>query len=202
MLKEKDCQRVSVIWPNKKRGSALKKIFSSALATACDWPIVVSRLVHIYRPGIYQYDQSPLPCRLWGCDLSDINRPLKPLRRRLLTMQLQSNPLKEPSLIFPDPRVAGVRLHKLPRSEYITDQLNSNIDQQIAHVCPDDILEVAYKTGWGPTQGPILWKTYSILLFYFLNIPKMDFCGDLGNFVLFFHLLGKYASSCSLRFLN
>lgn len=79
-------------------------------------------------------------------DLSDISRPLKPLRRRLLMMQLQFNPLKEPTLIFPDPRVAGVRLHKLPRSEYVTGQLNSDIDHQIAHVCPDDILEVGYKT--------------------------------------------------------
>lgn len=61
-------------------------------------------------------------------------------------MQLQSNPLKEPSLILPDPRIAGVTLHKLLRSEYITGQLNSHIDQQMAHVCPDDILEVAYKT--------------------------------------------------------
>lgn len=101
--------------------------------------------VYLPSPGSYQYDQSPLPCRLWVCDLSDINRPLKPLRRRLLMMWLGFNPLKNPASIFPHPRVTGVRLHELPRSEYISGQLNCIIDQQIARVCLPDILEVDYR---------------------------------------------------------
>lgn len=60
-------------------------------------------------------------------------------------MLLGFNPLKNPALIFPHPRVTGLRLHELHRSEYISGQLNCIIDQQIASVCLPDILEVDYR---------------------------------------------------------
>lgn len=59
--------------------------------------------------------------------------------------RLGFNPLKNAASIFPDPRITGMKLLKLPRSEYITGQLNGNIDQQIAHTCLSDILELEYR---------------------------------------------------------
>lgn len=109
--------------------------------------------VHLPSPGSRQYDRSPLRCRLRGRDLCDISRPLKPPEApsangavgvQTLWRCLQS--------IFPDQRITGVRFLKLPRSEYITGQLNGNIDQQIALVCLCAILEVE----WGH-QGHDLW---------------------------------------------
>lgn len=51
-------------------------------------------------------------------------------------------------MIFPFQGITGVRLLKLPGSEYITDQMNDSIDQQL--------LSVVF------TQGPPLTELFSL----------------------------------------